>query len=122
MKIEPRLTTVMVAFLFLLSVATIAAQKEVEQAPTVGQCQIDQAKWQATLESGDGGADHVTFPTLLSWHKEADQCLAVEPKNLNKYARTRDRLTAAMFLRQYHFLQRHRLLEKFYAEDEEGKR
>jgi hypothetical protein len=122
MKIEPRLTTAVVAFLILLSVATIAAQKEVEQAPTVGQCQMDQAKWLATLESGDGGADHLTFPTLLSWHKEVDQCLAVEPKNLNKYAMTRDRLTAAMFLRQYHFLQRHRLLEKFYAEDEEGKR
>ena len=64
----------------------------------------------------------ITFRTLLAWHKEMHKCEAVDQRNSDKYHITGHDALAVMFLRQYHFMERHSLTDKFYAEDDGGKR
>jgi hypothetical protein len=122
MKINWKCKVGCFALQLFFSVAAAEPLQEVEHAPTVVQCQADQALWSATLERGQSANSDVTFRSLLAWHKEMDKCQVVDSANVEKYYTTVHLATAAMLLRQYHFLERHSLVDQFYAEDDAGKR
>jgi hypothetical protein len=114
-----RASILLAALVLFFSVST--SPQDVEHAPTVAQCQADQALWLSTLED-EHTADNVIFPTLQAWEHEMNQCTSVDPPNHNKYYNTWSEAIADESLREYRFIKRHGLLDKFVAEDAAGKR
>jgi hypothetical protein len=114
------MTKVLLTAAVILFFASSLTPQEVEHAPTVAQCQADQALWLSKLEGPDPNS--LGFPTLLAWEHEMIQCEAVDPSNLNKYYNTWAEAQASDSSRQFHFIKRHGFYDQFLAEDAAGKR
>lgn len=112
-------TTLLAALVLLFAVSS--PTQEVEHAPTVAQCQADQALWLSKIEE-DHGTDDVTILTLQAWQKEMRQCQAVDQANHSKYYNTWGEALAEESLREYKFIVRHGLMDKLLAEDAAGQR
>lgn len=104
-----------------VSLASGQPAQNVEHAPTVEQCQADQAYWFSKLEQTHGTND-VTYDTLQGWHREMDKCLAVDPANHWKYYNTMSESDAEVATRLMKFVNRHSLWQQFLDEDTAGKR
>jgi hypothetical protein len=113
-------TSVLLAVLMLLFSVSSSTQ-EVEHAPTVAQCQADQASWLSKLES-DHDLDNVTIPMLQAWQREMSQCRVVDVPNHHKYYNTEMEAAASESTREYNFIKRHGLLSQLLDEDAAGKR
>jgi hypothetical protein len=113
-----------------LAVATLIAVpalgQEVEHAPTVAQCQADQALWTSRLvEPTKGWEDTVKdtpMKTVVTWGKEMSACSVVDPQNATKYNRTAEYTLLVLGARQADFLRRHDLMGQFWIEDAAGQR
>jgi hypothetical protein len=118
MKINWKLTLCVLCF---LTPASRLLTQEVEHAPTVAQCQADQALWMAKLQR-DHGTDDVTVKALWAWEHEMGQCMDVDRPNHSKYYNTEGEATAQESLREMDFIVRAGLRDQFFAEDAAGKR
>jgi hypothetical protein len=110
-----------VAGVLVASFAFGKPAQNVEHAPTVQQCQADQAYWFSKLEQTHG-TDDVTYGTLQGWHTEMDQCAVVDPSNRWKYYNTMSESDAEVATRLMRFVERHNLWKQFIAEDAAGVR
>jgi aldehyde:ferredoxin oxidoreductase len=96
-------------------------QQVVEHAPTVTQCQADQALWLSKLVDPHG-TDDVSYKMLYKWAIDLERCAAVDSRNRSKYFNTEAEAQASQLRRMYHFIYRHGLLNQFISEDEAGQR
>jgi hypothetical protein len=111
----------LLAFLLLFSgIPASPLPQQAEHAPTVAQCQADQALWLSKMEN-DSMSD-VTVLTILAWEHEMQQCKDVDPANQDKYYNTQNEAIAAESIREANFIARAGLWERFVAEDAAGKR
>src|ERR1700746_1354114 len=94
--------------------------QQAEHAPTVAQCQADQALWLSKMEN-DNMSD-VTVLTILAGEHEMQPCKDVAPANQDKYYNTQNEPIAAESIREANFIARAGLWERFVAEDAAGKR
>ena len=109
--------TMPLAVVFILTVSL--AGQEVKPALTVAQCQADQRLW---LDEAETSHTHLKFVNMDGWLMELHACERVDPDNRSTYHNTESEVIAEQALRMENFIQRHRLWNKFIAEDEAGKR
>ena len=111
----------LLAFLLLLSgIPASPLPQQAEHAPTVAQCQADQALWLSKMENES--MSDVTILTILAWEHEMQQCKDVDPANQDKYYNAQSEAIAAESIREANFIARAGLWERFVAEDAAGKR
>ncbi len=113
-------TSIILALVILLFPVSNFSQ-QVEHAPTVAQCQADQAVWLSKLEN-EHGLDDVAYLSLTAWVNEMLQCKIVDQSNGTKYSNTASEAVAAQQVRASDFIYRHSLWQKFLAEDAAGQR
>jgi hypothetical protein len=113
-------TSIFLAALVLLFAVSSSTQ-EVEHAPTVAQCQADQALWISKLES-ETGVSTVKFRTLDAWQREMNDCKQVDETNSYKYFNVETEVEAEFSRREFDFIVRRGLLNQFMNEDAAGKR
>jgi hypothetical protein len=101
--------------------APSAWSQEVKHAYSVDQCRADQRLWQAKLEIVEG-FPAVSAKELAVWVKEMGECQKIDPALREAYARTRCEAIGAQAIRLFRFIQRHNLIDQYFAEDAQGKR
>jgi hypothetical protein len=115
-------TSILLAALVLLFSVSSSTQ-EVQHAPTVAQCQADQALWLSKLQKPHGrGTDDVGVTTMHKWQSEMNDCQSVDPANRRKYYETIVEAISEVETREMAFIYRHGLYPQFVQEDEAGKR
>ena len=122
MKKLPRLiAAATMGFVVIIAGAT---PQEVKHAPTVQQCQADQRLWTGKMETQPipSGVEDVNYSTLVGWENEMAGCEAVDRPNEFMYQSALSEISTFQKVRLLGFLSRHNLLNKFYEEDEAGKR
>ncbi len=106
----------LVALMFAASIAIA------QTPPSVEQCRADRNEWMRQRMEDDSPSQPSTS-TLASQILEMDQCrLSIDQNAAVTYRMAEGLIVMTMSTRQAHFLQRHGLLERFYAEDERGER
>jgi hypothetical protein len=114
-----RASILLAALVLLFSVSS--STQEVEHAPTVAQCQADQALWLSKLETRDGTSD-ILVQTLHKWQHEMSACEAVDSLNKSKYFNAETKIEAEIEGRELSFIYRHNPYQQFLDEDAAGKR
>lgn len=110
----------LVALLFLFA-ASLPAQ--VENVPTVTQCQADQRLWFSKLQEGHGDSKLIPdVRTVQQWGRVMMECEKVDPDNRPRYFKVLSALHEVVSQRMSEFLQRHNLFDQFLKEDAEGQR
>jgi hypothetical protein len=112
---------VLVLALLLVPFSSVAQDSAVEHAPTVAQCQADQALWRDKL-SGDASASTPTYLTIRKWPSEMNDCASVDPSHSDEYLVVAGLAAAGMARREFDFLKRHDLFTQFVTEDNQGMR
>jgi hypothetical protein len=102
-------------------ILTTSLVGQVEHAPTVAQCQADQRLWMSEVNEGDSPR-LPTYNVLQIWENEMSDCQKVDADNRLKYYNTQEEIGEMQHIRLLNFLSRHRLVDKFAAEDAAGKR
>ena len=98
--------------------------QEVEQAPTVPQCQADQRLWRSKLDQAlvPSRVKDVSFMELVNWYTEMKDCISVDPDHRTDYLVTLSLVDTTQYTRLVNFLGRHDLTwDQFLAEDAQGK-
>jgi hypothetical protein len=114
MKIGVRVCAVL-----LLLVASSLSQNH---APTAEQCRADQRLWQSQVDDMPEEISKVLFQTLTDRGHEMADCIVVDGSYWESYSHTAVALHIQQSRRLMHFLERHKLLKQFVAEDAAGKR
>jgi hypothetical protein len=115
MKASIRVCAVVMLFL-------VANSFSQNHAPTVEQCRADQRLWQSQIDEMPKEISKVLFQTLTDRGHEMADCIVVDGSYWQSYSHTAVALHIESSRRLMHFLERHKLLKQFLAEDDAGKR
>ncbi len=96
-------------------------QQTIEHAPTVEQCQADQAVWVSEVDD-QASIDKESFHTLDQRVVEMGECEHVDSRNRVRYYIAAGATRGEEATRMVSFLGRHNLYDQFVAEDAAGKR
>jgi hypothetical protein len=109
---------------FILVSVTMVGSQNVKHAPTAEQCRADQRLWLSKLEQVGvpDPIDYISFQELTEWLGEMGECKHVDPNHRNQYYNTEAEIESVRVIRLQTFLLLHGLMDKFYAEDAQGKR
>src|SRR5580704_16494846 len=100
--------------------------QHVEHAPTVEQCRADQALWDDKIahpaKDWANSVPEISSRSLNVMLNEMVACVSVDAVYRSKYNATSKVISLVVGDRAMDFLIRHNLKEKFYQEDDSGRR